>query len=460
MLDYAEDDVSLATEPQDQAIKPSYKAIKPSYTATRPSHETNVSQTPEETQPNGQASNTLPLPRRCTTLIQQNHDGNLKRNYPHRLNRFVENFHFQMENVSCLKTFVRPNYKGCISLCPRTQFLTKVPVFPVDKQLSCLPRAAIRAKFLFQGIYKLIKLITAYLRKRGIRTIVFLDDLLILGSSIKESKANTQLTLYLLQWLGVTINWEKSMVVPTQSLTFLGLSIDSQTMSLSLPEEKILNIQSKCPSLIRNPTSSAREVASLIGTLEAVCPAIWQAPSTLQRITNTAHKIPTGLSRQLRDTHVPKQQRSQRTSVVAPEHSDRKQRYHQSSCPRAIHNLRCLQSRLKCMLPEPNRKWLVFSGGQRSYQCFRAQCSLSCHQNLSQRQVKHHSVPLHGQLYSCCSRKQQRGNPFPSASRPDSRTMGVVPSKINSDHCSAPTRQTQQRGRQRVESFTTPANGK
>ena len=28
-----------------------------SYTATRPSHETNVSQTPEETQPNGQASN-------------------------------------------------------------------------------------------------------------------------------------------------------------------------------------------------------------------------------------------------------------------------------------------------------------------------------------------------------------------------------------------------------------------
>ena len=31
--------------------------IKPSYTASRPSHETNVSQTPEETQPNEQASN-------------------------------------------------------------------------------------------------------------------------------------------------------------------------------------------------------------------------------------------------------------------------------------------------------------------------------------------------------------------------------------------------------------------
>ena len=44
--------------------------------------------------------------------------------------------------------------KGCISLCPRTQVLTKVPVFPVEKQLSCLPRAAIWAKCLSQGIYK------------------------------------------------------------------------------------------------------------------------------------------------------------------------------------------------------------------------------------------------------------------------------------------------------------------
>ena len=48
--------MSLATELQDQAIKPNHKAIKPLHPATRPSHETTVSQSPEETQPNGQAS--------------------------------------------------------------------------------------------------------------------------------------------------------------------------------------------------------------------------------------------------------------------------------------------------------------------------------------------------------------------------------------------------------------------
>ena len=125
---------------------------------------------------------------------------------------------------------------------------------------------------------KLIKPIAASLRKRGIQIIVYLDDFLILGSSIKESKANTQLTLDLLQWLGFTIIWEKSMLVPTQSLTFLGLSIDSQSMSLSLLEKKIMNIQSKCQSLIRNPTSSARRIASLIGSLEVAHPTFWQAP--------------------------------------------------------------------------------------------------------------------------------------------------------------------------------------
>jgi len=56
-LDYSEDCVSLATEPQNQAIKPPHQAIKPSYTATRPSHEANVSQSPEEVQPNGVANN-------------------------------------------------------------------------------------------------------------------------------------------------------------------------------------------------------------------------------------------------------------------------------------------------------------------------------------------------------------------------------------------------------------------
>lgn len=82
-------------------------------------------------------------------------------------------------------------------------------------------------------------------------------------------------------------------------------------------------------------------------------------PPTLQTNTNTAQKIPTGFSRQSQDTYVLKQECSHRTSAVAPEHSNRKRQYHQSSCPQAVHNLRRLQSGLKWEIHESNSSNLV-----------------------------------------------------------------------------------------------------
>jgi len=196
-----------------------------------------------------------------------------------RLNKFVENFHFQMENISCLKTLLkRGDFMTCIDL--KDAYLS-VHVHKSSQRYLFWWR---NKTFAFQGLpfglntaprvfTKLIKPIAAYLQKRGIRIIVYLDDFLILGSSIAESTANTRQTLTLLQRLGFTINWEKSILEPTQSLTFLGLSIDSQTMSLSL-----LNIQNKWQRLLLNPTLAPCKVASLRGTLEAARPAIWQAP--------------------------------------------------------------------------------------------------------------------------------------------------------------------------------------
>ena len=97
-------------------------------------------------------------------------------------------------------------------------------------------------------------------------------------------------------------------LVPTWSLTFLGLSIDSQTMSLSLPEKKILDIQNK----MSKPHSQSHYISSHSGKphrdIGSSPPCHLAGPPTLQSITNTAHKIPTGFSGQLRDTGVLKQQ--------------------------------------------------------------------------------------------------------------------------------------------------------
>ena len=86
--------------------------------------------------------------------------------------------------------------------------------------------------------------------------------------------------IFLFQQLGFVINLKKSVLTPTQLIEFLGLMIDSVTMSLSLPEKKVVNLMQKCQNLIQNPQTTVGEAASLIGSLcstaQAVLPAFLQ----------------------------------------------------------------------------------------------------------------------------------------------------------------------------------------
>ena len=201
------------------------------------------------------------------------------------LNKFVENSHFQMENISCLKTVLqRGDYMTTLDL--KDAYLS-VPIHrDSQKFLQFLWRNKCYA---FQGLCfglntaprvftKLLKPIAAYLRKRGVRMILYLDDFLILGSSYQEVQRNTFMAVTLLENLGFTVSREKSRLIPTQVINFLGFVINSTLETLSLPEEKVLKVESMCKSAILNPTMPARQVVSLLGTLESCRLAIWQAP--------------------------------------------------------------------------------------------------------------------------------------------------------------------------------------
>ena len=89
---------------------------------------------------------------------------------------------------------------------------------------------------------------------------------------------NTQLVVSLLQSLGFTINLKKSLLIPTQAITFLGFQIDSTCMTLSLPAEKTDKILECCCRLLVSQSITLRNLASLIGLLESSRPAISRAP--------------------------------------------------------------------------------------------------------------------------------------------------------------------------------------
>ena len=59
---------------------------------------------------------------------------------------------------------------------------------------------------------KLLKVVVAFLRKRGIRHVIYLNDFLIMNESEEGLRANLKTTLNILESLGFLINWEKSTV--------------------------------------------------------------------------------------------------------------------------------------------------------------------------------------------------------------------------------------------------------
>jgi hypothetical protein len=83
-----------------------------------------------------------------------------------------------------------------------------------------------------------MKPVAGFLRKRGIRLVLYLDDMLIIGSTPQETRLFTQMAMNLLESLGFIIDKEKSLLSPTRIITFLGSTINSITMLFILPSKK------------------------------------------------------------------------------------------------------------------------------------------------------------------------------------------------------------------------------
>ncbi|CAM4657101.1 unnamed protein product [Leuciscus chuanchicus] len=83
----------------------------------------------------------------------------------------------------------------------------------------------------------------APLRQRGMRILNYLDDWLILAQSESELIAHRALLLDHLRDLGLQINWTKSLLSPSQRISFLGTDLDSVSMTARLTSQRALQIQ-------------------------------------------------------------------------------------------------------------------------------------------------------------------------------------------------------------------------
>ena len=81
---------------------------------------------------------------------------------------------------------------------------------------------------------------------KGFTSEVFVGDSYLQGNTYKACLHNIKNTIELLQNLGFTRHPTKSILTPTQRITFLGFVIDSVQMTLEITEEKKSKIHNLC----------------------------------------------------------------------------------------------------------------------------------------------------------------------------------------------------------------------
>ena len=77
-----------------------------------------------------------------------------------------------------------------------------------------------------------------HLRSKEHFSVKYIDNSLLLGETSEICFRNIRAVVALLWKLGFTIHPQKSVLVPTQQITFLGFVIDSAKMAATLTEER------------------------------------------------------------------------------------------------------------------------------------------------------------------------------------------------------------------------------
>lgn len=197
------------------------------------------------------------------------------------LNEFVDCPHFKMEDHRTVCNLMsRDCYMASIDLKDAYHL---IPIAKMDQKYfkfrwagqlykyTCIPFGLNIAPRLWT---KVLKPVVGYLRKQGYISVYFLDDTLLIGTTLQECQDNVDVTVSLFKQLGLRINEEKSVLVPTTRVKFLGFEFCSKSMSVILPQLKKFRIVSLINDILKLEQFKIECLARIIGTLVAAVPAV------------------------------------------------------------------------------------------------------------------------------------------------------------------------------------------
>ena len=207
------------------------------------------------------------------------------------LNPFVQYKHFKMEIFVTAKQLVsRRCYVACIDL---KDAYYSVPVHRDNRkylkfswmsqlwQFKALPNGLTSAPRLFT---KLLKPVLGLLWAQDHVVMAYLDYILIIGKTRETAESSISVVKLNFERLGFLIHPDISKLTPIRVIDYLGFSINSNHMSVTLPKDKRLELIEGCMKLIEEQHPSIKQVASLIGKLVVAFPAVQFGPLHYQNL--------------------------------------------------------------------------------------------------------------------------------------------------------------------------------
>jgi len=138
-------------------------------------------------------------------------------------------------------------------------------------EYRCMPFGLCTAPRIFT---KIMKPVITHLRELGIVLVIYLDDILCIGRTFKICETHTAVIMDVLSSIGFVINREKSQLVPSISVKFLGFILNSKSFKLELPLEKALKAKQQILSIKSNKDLIVKILAETIGFLVSITPAV------------------------------------------------------------------------------------------------------------------------------------------------------------------------------------------
>ena len=113
--------------------------------------------------------------------------------------------------------------------------------------------------------------------------VAYMDDFLLVFQTYDECKAALDALMSLVRRLGFWINYSK-VEGPTQRLTFLGITLDSTSMTMELPQDKVDDLMEELSSFMTRTKATKRQLQSLAGKLNWASQCIYGGRFHLRRL--------------------------------------------------------------------------------------------------------------------------------------------------------------------------------